>query len=85
MPMKEVLNVLTKYQWNFPFHSTSKLPFRYPIKTRLSLTGTLVVARDIAHAKVSPSLVSFLRSLLHFSYRNPLHHLIFPTGLSRTF
>jgi fumarate hydratase class I len=25
---------------------------RYPIKTRLSLTGTLVVARDIAHAKL---------------------------------
>src|SRR5207248_754869 len=23
---------------------------RYPVKTRLSLTGTLVVARDIAHA-----------------------------------
>ncbi len=25
---------------------------RYPIKTRLSLTGTMVVARDIAHAKI---------------------------------
>jgi fumarate hydratase class I len=25
---------------------------KYPIKTRLSLTGTLVVARDIAHAKL---------------------------------
>jgi fumarate hydratase, class I len=25
---------------------------RYPVKTRLSLTGTLVVARDIAHAKL---------------------------------
>lgn len=25
---------------------------QYPIKTRLSLTGTLVVARDIAHAKL---------------------------------
>lgn len=24
----------------------------YPIRTRLSLTGTLVVARDIAHAKL---------------------------------
>jgi fumarate hydratase class I len=25
---------------------------KYPVKTRLSLTGTIVVARDIAHAKM---------------------------------
>lgn len=25
---------------------------KYPVKTRLSLTGPLVVARDIAHAKI---------------------------------
>ena len=25
---------------------------QYPIRTRLSLTGTLIVARDIAHAKL---------------------------------
>ncbi len=35
-PMKEVLATLTKY----------------PVKTRLSLTGTLIVARDIAHARI---------------------------------
>ena len=35
-PMEEVCKILTKY----------------PIKTRLSLTGTLVVARDIAHAQL---------------------------------
>src|SRR5690349_11196027 len=29
---------------------------RYPVKTRLSLTGPLVVARDIAHAKISDRL-----------------------------
>ncbi len=29
---------------------------RYPVKTRLSLTGTLVVARDIAHAKLKERL-----------------------------
>jgi fumarate hydratase class I len=39
-PMKEVLAELTKY----------------PVKTRLSLTGTLVVARDIAHAKIKERL-----------------------------
>jgi fumarate hydratase class I len=35
-PMKEVLAELTKY----------------PVKTRLSLTGTLIVARDMAHARI---------------------------------
>jgi len=36
LPMKDILAELTKY----------------PVKTRLSLTGTLVVARDIAHAEI---------------------------------
>jgi fumarate hydratase class I len=31
---------------------------RYPIRTRLSLTGPLVVARDIAHAKIAERLNS---------------------------
>jgi fumarate hydratase, class I len=39
-PMKEVLSMLS----------------RYPVKTRLSLTGTLVVARDIAHARINKML-----------------------------
>ena len=38
--MKSVLSVLNNY----------------PIKTRLSLTGTLIVARDIAHAKLKERL-----------------------------
>ena len=29
---------------------------RHPVKTRLSLTGPLVVARDIAHAKIKERL-----------------------------
>jgi fumarate hydratase, class I len=39
-PMADILAELTKY----------------PVKTRLSLTGPLVVARDIAHAKISELL-----------------------------
>ena len=39
-PMKEILAQLT----------------RYPVKTRLSLTGTLIVARDIAHARIKKML-----------------------------
>ena len=33
---------------------------KYPVKTRLSLTGTMVVARDIAHAKLKDRLDSGL-------------------------
>jgi len=40
MPMKEILAVLTKF----------------PIKTRVALTGPLIVARDIAHAKLNERL-----------------------------
>ncbi len=39
-PMEEVLKVLTQY----------------PIKTRLNLSGTLIVARDIAHANIMAML-----------------------------
>jgi fumarate hydratase, class I len=40
MPMADILKVLTQY----------------PIKTRLSLSGTLIVARDVAHAKIKELL-----------------------------
>src|SRR5690554_4357931 len=39
-PMEEVLKILTEY----------------PIKTRLNLSGTLIVARDIAHAQIKKML-----------------------------
>ena len=38
-------------------HTTHDI-LQYPIKTRLSLSGTLVVARDIAHAKLKEVLSS---------------------------
>jgi fumarate hydratase class I len=41
-PMKEILATLT----------------RYPIKTRLSLTGPMIVARDLAHSKLRERLES---------------------------
>ena len=40
MPMKDMLATLSKY----------------PVATRLSLTGTIVVGRDIAHAKLKELL-----------------------------
>ncbi len=39
-----------------PMSEIRELLSRHPIKTRLSLTGTLVVARDIAHAKLKERL-----------------------------
>jgi fumarate hydratase class I len=41
---------------NQPMSEIRALLSRHPIKTRLSLTGTLVVARDIAHAKIKERL-----------------------------
>jgi fumarate hydratase class I len=39
-----------------PMSEVRALLSRYPVKTRLSLTGPLVVARDIAHAKLKERL-----------------------------
>ena len=41
---------------NRPMADVLKQLSQYPIKTRLSLTGSLVVARDIAHAKLKERL-----------------------------
>lgn len=43
---------------NQPMADMLALLDQYPIKTRLSLTGTLVVARDIAHAKLKARIDS---------------------------
>jgi fumarate hydratase class I len=41
---------------NQPMADILKLLSQYPIKTRLKLKGTLIVARDIAHAKIKEML-----------------------------
>ena len=41
---------------NQPMDAIRKLLSQYPVKTRLSLNGTMVVARDIAHAKLKERL-----------------------------
>ena len=43
---------------NQPMEDVLKTLSQYPIKTRLSLNGTLIVARDIAHAKLKELLDS---------------------------
>jgi fumarate hydratase class I len=49
---------VVKLDLNRPMNELLAELSRYPIKTRLSLTGTLVVARDIAHAKLKERLDS---------------------------
>src|SRR5689334_10447601 len=41
---------------NRPMAEIRAEPTKYPVKTRLSLSGSLVVARDIAHAKIKERL-----------------------------
>ncbi|MFV0524625.1 MAG: fumarate hydratase [Acidimicrobiales bacterium] len=41
---------------NQPMSAIRETLSKYPVKTRLSLTGTLVVGRDIAHAKIKERL-----------------------------
>ena len=41
---------------NQPMEAIRRQLSAYPVKTRLSLTGTMVVARDIAHAKLKERL-----------------------------
>jgi len=45
-----------KVNLNQPMQDVLALLTKYPIKTRLSLSGTIIVARDIAHAKLAERL-----------------------------
>jgi fumarate hydratase class I len=47
---------VVKVDLNQPMSEIRALLSRYPIKTRLSLSGPLIVARDIAHAKLKEAL-----------------------------
>lgn len=45
-----------KIDLNQPMSEVCKTLSQYPVSTRLSLTGTIIVARDIAHAKLKERL-----------------------------
>ena len=47
---------VVKIDLSAPMHQIRETLSQYPIKTRLSLSGTMVVARDIAHAKIKERL-----------------------------
>lgn len=56
-PMKEILKELSKY----------------PIKTRLSLNGTLIVARDVAHAKIK-EMIDQGRPMPEYFKKHPVYY-----------
>src|ERR1035437_3692218 len=64
-PMKEVLAELTKY----------------PVKTRLSLTGTLIVARDIAHA-VLKKMIDDGKPMPDYFKNHPVYYHLFKHCIS---
>jgi len=47
---------IVKIDLNNPMEDNLKILDKYPVATRLSLTGTIIVARDIAHAKIQEML-----------------------------
>lgn len=72
---EEVVNVdLSK-----PMSEIRALLSRYPIRTRLSLSGPLIVARDIAHAKLKERLDSGLGLPRYFK-----DHAVYYAGPAKT-
>lgn len=53
---EDLAGEVVKIDLNLPMNEIRALLSRYPIRTRLSLSGPLIVARDIAHAKLKERL-----------------------------
>ncbi|KAH3690119.1 hypothetical protein DPMN_193740 [Dreissena polymorpha] len=64
---------------NQPMSQVLKLLNGYPIKTRLSLTGTLILARDIAHAKLQERLDK-REGMPEYMKKHPVYY----AGLAKT-
>jgi fumarate hydratase class I len=53
---EEVKGEVVQIDLNRPMDEIRKILSQYPIRTRLSLSGPMIVARDIAHAKIKERL-----------------------------
>ncbi len=58
---------------NQPMPEILKTLSQYPVKTRLSLTGTLIVARDLAHAKIR-ALLDAGEALPDYMKNHPVYY-----------
>lgn len=56
IPESELSSDVVRIDLSLPMDEIRAELSRYPVKTRLALTGTMVVARDIAHAKLQERL-----------------------------
>lgn len=58
---------------NQPMEDVLKLLSKYPIKTRLNLKGTLIVARDIAHARIK-ELIDSGKPMPEYFKNHPVYY-----------
>jgi fumarate hydratase class I len=65
---KALSSDVVKLNLNQPMEQIRATLSKYPIKTRVQLTGTLVVARDIAHAKLQERLDKYALIYCYHSF-----------------
>ena len=75
----ELFGDVVKIDLNRPMSEIREELSRYPIKTRLSLSGPMIVARDIAHAKLKERLDSGDGLPEYFS-----KHIVYYAGPAKT-
>jgi fumarate hydratase class I len=79
-PTEETLsNDVVEINLNRPMADVLAELTNYPIKTRLSLTGTIVVARDLAHARVQKNIEDGAEMPAYFK-----DHIIYYAGPAKT-
>lgn len=64
---------IVKIDLNRPMQENLQVLSRYPVKTRLSLTGTIIVARDIAHAKMQ-AMIDEGKELPEYIRKYPVYY-----------
>ncbi|MCS5946548.1 fumarate hydratase C-terminal domain-containing protein [Klebsiella variicola subsp. variicola] len=62
-----------KVNLNQPMSEILALLSQYPVSTRLSLSGTIIVARDIAHAKLK-ELIDSGEALPQYVKDHPIYY-----------
>ncbi len=79
IPIKELSSNSVKINLNQPMKKICKILSGLTIKTRVILSGTLIVARDIAHGKIKEKLDSNLKMPDYFK-----NHPIYYAGPAKT-
>ncbi len=75
----DLSNEVVKVNLNQPMEDILKTLSQYPIKTRLALSGTIVVARDLAHARIQKMIEDGAEMPDYFK-----NHIIYYAGPAKT-